>query len=255
MRKLLKRNEDGEFGAIGIGAMIVFIAMILVAGIAASVLVTTSNTIQIQALATGQQTTKEVASGLSVYEIAGKVNGSNDLNNLSITVKARPGSGDIDLNNTYILISDGTSKSLMRYNYVNASYASNEIALATSQGQTFVAKASADGNLFEMMNETAWAQINNETFAIAVLQDYDSSVTAYNPVINRGDKCAIFIRCGKIPRDYAETWGGHFTYGLFGREIPERTDVFGRIIPETGAPGVIAFTAPMSYVDTIYTLQ
>ena len=236
------RRDDGEIGAIGIGAMIVFIAMILVAGIAASVLVTTSNTIQIQALATGQQTTKEVASGLSVFEICGKVNGSNDLHNLSITVKPRPGSGDIDLNNTYILISDGTTKSLLRYDYANAS---------DSYGQTFVAKADADGNLFEFMNESAWANIDNETFAIAVIQDYDSSVTAFNPVINRGDKCAIFIRCGGVP-SANESW---MTYGLFGREIPERTDVFGRIIPEIGAPGVIAFTSPMSYVDTIYTLQ
>ena len=243
MRKILARKGDGEFGAIGIGAMIVFIAMILVAGIAASVLVTTSNTIQIQALKTGQQTTKEVASGISVFEICGKVNGTNDLNNLSITVKARPGSGDIDLNNTYILISDGTTKSLLRYDYTNAS--------SSFYGQTFVPKSSAQGDLFTLMNESAWANIDNETFAIAVLQDYDSSITAYNPVINRGDKAALFIRCGGVPAAN-ESW---MTYGLFGREIPERTDVFGRIIPETGAPGVISFTAPMSYVDTIYTLQ
>ena len=224
MRKILARKDDGEFGAIGIGAMIVFIAMILVAGIAASVLVSTSNTIQIQALATGQQTTKEVASGISVFEIAGKVNGTNDLNNLSITVKARPGSGDVDLNNTYILISDGSTKSLLRYNYVNASTTEQEAAEGNpSYGQTFVAKADADGDLFEFMNESAWANINNETFAIAVIQDYDSSVTAYNPVINRGDKCALFIRCGGRPHAN-ESW---MTYGLFGREIPERTDVFG----------------------------
>ena len=253
MRKLLFRNGDGRFGAIGIGAMIVFIAMVLVAGVAASVIINSSNAVQIQALDTGQETTKEVSSGLCVFEIAGKVNGTNDLNNLSITVKARPGSGDIDINNSYILMSDGTSKSLLRYNYVNASLASNEAL--SSLGQTFVTKASANGDLFEFMNESAWANLNNETFGMAVIQDYDSSVTAYNPVINRGDKVALFIRCGAIPRDYAETWGGHFTYGLFGREIPERTDVFGRVIPEVGAPGVISFTAPMSYVDTIYTLQ
>jgi len=252
MRKILARKDDGEFGAIGIGAMIVFIAMVLVAGVAASVIINASNAVQIQALATGQQTTKEVSSGLSVFEIAGKVNGSNDLNNLSITVKARPGSGGIDLNNTYILISDGTTKSLLRYDYANASATYDEVASGNpSYGQTFVAKADADGDLFEFMNESAWANIDNETFAIAVLQDYDSSVTAYNPVINRGDKAVLFIRCGGVPTAN-QSW---MTYGLFGREIPERTDVFGRVIPEFGSPGVIAFTAPMSYVDTIYTLQ
>jgi len=250
MGKLLKRNKDGEIGAIGIGAMIVFIAMILVAGVAASVIINSSNAVQIQALATGQETTKEVSSGLSVFGIAGKVNGSNDLNNLSIIVKARPGSGGIDLNNTYILISDGSTKSLLRYDYVNASHASNE-ASGTSYGQTFVAKGSTQGDLFTLMNESAWANIDNETFALSVLQDYDSSVTAFNPVINRGDKAVIFIRCGGRPAANMS----HMTYGLFGREIPERTDVFGRVIPEFGYPGVIAFTAPMAYVDTIYNLQ
>jgi len=138
MRKLLTRKNDGELGAIGIGAMIVFIEMIVVAGIAASVLVTTSNTIQIQALKTGQQTTKEVASGLSVFEIAGEVNvtgGTNyDMNYTAITVKARPGSGDLDLNNTYILISDGTTKSLVRYGHQNST-------------QIYIAKASTAGDL------------------------------------------------------------------------------------------------------------
>jgi len=252
MRKLLSRDYDGDLGAIGIGAMIVFIAMILVAGVAASVIISTSNSIQIQALTTGQQTTKEVASGVSVYGISGKINGSNDLSNLSIVIKARPGSEGIDINNTYILVSDGTTKSLLRYDYVNASTSSQEAAEGNpSYGQTYVAKGSASGDLFELMNESAWANIDNETFAIAVLQDYDSSVTAYNPVINRGDKCCLFIRCGGVPAANL-SW---MTYGLFGREIPERTDVFGRVIPETGAPGVISFTAPMSYVDTIYNLQ
>jgi len=242
MRKLLARNVDGEFGAIGIGAMIVFIAMILVAGIAASVLVTTSNTIQIQALATGQQTTKEVASGLSVFEICGKVNITSgtkyDINYTAITVKARPGSGDIDLNNTYILISDGTTKSLVRYGYYNSTL-------------IYVAKGSSAGDLFGLLSGDDWDECNRETFGIAVLQDYDSSVTEFNPVINRGDKAVLFLRCGEAPD--ATT---HATLsGVFGQEISERTDVFGRIIPEIGAPGVISFTAPMSYVDTVYTLQ
>jgi len=243
MRKILARKDDGELGAIGIGAMIVFIAMILVAGIAASVLVSTSNTIQIQALTTGQQTTKEISSGLSVFEISGKVNVTNgvktDIRFVAITVKARPGSGDIDLNNTYILVSDGTTKSLVRYGHQNATL-------------LFVAKASAAGDLFGLLSQTDWNETNYEKFGIAVLQDYDTSMTQFNPVINRGDKAILFLRCDELGGyDVDEGWFP----GVFSDEIAERTDVFGRVIPEVGAPGVISFTSPMSYVDTIYTLQ
>ena len=255
MKKLLARNAEADFGSIGIGAMIVFIAMILVAGVAASVIVGTSNTIQIQALTTGQQTTKEVASGLSVYGVSGEVNvtasTTYDLRYLAITVKARPGSDGIDLNNTFILVSDGTTKSLLSYNYVNASQAPNEDLSLGFQGYTFVGKSSAQGDLFGLLNTSAWSNVDRETFAIAVLQDYDSSITQYNPVLNRGDKAVLFLRCGGRPSANMS----HMDYGLFSSEIAERTDVFGRVIPETGYPGVISFTAPMSYVDTVYTLQ
>ena len=64
-----------------------------------------------------------------------------------------------------------------------------------------------------------------------------------NPVINRGDKAVLYIRCSALSN------------GTFNREIPVRTEISGRVIPEVGSPGVISFTSPMSYVDTIYKLQ
>jgi len=72
MRKLFINNKN-EMGAIGIGALIVLIAMILVAGVAASVIISTSNTLQSQALNTATQTTREVSSGISVLQVDGKV--------------------------------------------------------------------------------------------------------------------------------------------------------------------------------------
>lgn len=234
MRKLIKILFRKDHGAIGIGAMIVLIAMILVAGIAASVIIQTSNTIQLQALQTGQKTTKEVSSGISVFEITGLVynaSGSSTLENitkLAITIKPRPGSDDIDLNNTYILISDGVKKSLLRYGY---------------QNRTEIFDSSVSGNLFESISDTNWNITDYETFGIGVLQDEDNSMTAGNPVINRGDKAVLFLRCNSTNN------------GLFGRQIPTRTEIFGQVMPEIGSPGVISFTTPMTYVDLIYKLQ
>ena len=225
MRKLFLSKGSDDVGAIGIGAMIVFIALILVAGIAASVLVQTSNTVQIQALQTGQQTTREVASGLSVFEITGQ-KGLTGLENLSIVVRCRAGSPDIDLNNTYVLISDGLEKALLRYGYD---------ASLNLYGD------SPTGEYFSLI--TGLANCNKTLFGIAELQDYDSTMSQTNPVINRGDKAVLFIRCSSSNN------------GTFNREIPVRTEIEGRVIPEVGSSGVISFTSPMSYVDTIYKLQ
>ena len=71
MTKMKNTLKEKDVGAIGIGAMIVFIAMVLVAGIAASVLISTSTNLEMQALKTGQENIAEVASGLRVESIEG----------------------------------------------------------------------------------------------------------------------------------------------------------------------------------------
>jgi flagellin FlaB len=230
MVKLSIKKMD-DWGAIGIGAMIVLIAMILVAGVAASVLISTSNTLQSQAMKTGQQTTREVSSGLKVFSVLGEVNrtgttGSytyNDLWKLAITVAPKPGSEKIDLNNTYILISDGSTKALLTYQYNNSSAYNDDVT----------------GDIFGAI--TDWTALSNATFGIGVLQDYDNSLSRYNPVMTRGDKVILYV--------YTNS-----SY-VFNSQIGERKDIFGRVIPEVGAPGVIAFTSPQTYVDVIYSLQ
>ena len=97
-----------DVGSIGIGAMIVFIAMVLVAGIAASVLIQTSTTLESQALTTGKETTAEVSSGLDVVNIEGYKSGAGTIDMLAIAVRPRAGSADIDLAQTVIEISDSS---------------------------------------------------------------------------------------------------------------------------------------------------
>ena len=218
MRKIFKKNDHAS---IGIGAMIVFIAMVLVAGIAASVLIQTSTTLESQAMATGRETTDEVAGGIAVFDIEGHV--STDIDGLVITVRARAGSPDIDLNHTVILLSDGSTKVLLMYDYVDAGHFNSSVS-------------NADGNVFGIN----YTDLTNEEFGILVLSDPDSSLSQYSPVINRGDKVMLSV-------------GSSACFG--GTGIDERTDVFGYVYPEHGSPGVIAFRTPASYSDTVYDLQ
>jgi len=213
-KKILEKND---IAAIGIGAMIVFIAMVLVAGIAASVLVQTSSTLEMQALRTGQQTTSEVASGLFIEGIQGS-NSNDVITQLAIEIKPRSGSPDIDLNTTVIEISDSSTKYVLSYDSNNHTTASN-----------------VDGNLFTsgFYPESSGA---TTTFGVIVLQDADGSCIATNPVINFGDHVVLSV-------------GNAFS------GISPRTDVFGMVISEEGSPGVIGFRTPESYTETILALQ
>jgi len=215
----MKRMDRKNVGAIGIGAMIVFIAMVLVAGIAASVLIQTSSRLETQALATGSETTEEVAGGIAIDDITGHV--ATDIDMLAITVRVRAGSPDIDLNHTIIELSNGSKKVILSYDYADAYHFNSSI--------------DSDADLFGTGNIS---DLTNEEFGIIVLSDPDSSLSRYNPVINRGDKVVLTVDAD----------------ACFSK-IGERTDVLGMVIPEIGAPGMISFTTPSSYSDTVYDLQ
>jgi len=216
---ILKKKD---VGSIGIGAMIVFIAMVFVAGIAASVLIQTSTTLESQALATGRETTHEVAGGIAVFDVEGYVN--TDIDGLAITVRPRAGSPEIDLNHTVILLTDGTLKVLLAYDYLDPTHFNSTVDVS-------------DGDVFGF----AWDNLTKEEFGIMVLEDADTSLSRFNPVINQGDKVMLFVDANAC---FTTTPG-----------IDERTDVTGFIYPEHGSPGVISFRSPASYSDTVYDLQ
>ena len=217
MVKLCKLLKEKDVGSIGIGAMIVFIAMVLVAGIAASVLIATSTRLEMQALKTGQETIAEVGSGMKVESVEG-YNTSGLVVKLAVEVASRAGSPDIDLSQAVVEISDSATKHVLRYN------------------TSLTDDADVNGDLFGVS-----AFGDADEFDLIVLQDADDSCTQSNPVINFGDHVVIAIASDLI-----------FTTNA---GIAARTDVFGMVIPEEGAPGIIGFTTPSSYTETVMELQ
>ncbi|WP_435161197.1 archaellin/type IV pilin N-terminal domain-containing protein [Halorubrum sp. SY-15] len=94
-----------ERGQVGIGTLIVFIAMVLVAAIAAGVLINTAGFLQTQAEATGEDSTALVSERINVNSEVGIVaSGADTLDELRIAVTGAPGADQIDLAETTLQV-------------------------------------------------------------------------------------------------------------------------------------------------------
>ncbi|MDB2252466.1 hypothetical protein PN416_13665 [Halorubrum ezzemoulense] len=93
-----------ERGQVGIGTLIVFIAMVLVAAIAAGVLINTAGFLQTQAEATGQESTDLVSERIDVTSEVGVVGSPSpgELSEVRLGVSGAPGADQIDLTETTI---------------------------------------------------------------------------------------------------------------------------------------------------------
>lgn len=91
--RFLKRIKNDEDGAIGIGTLIVFIAMVLVAAIAAAVLIDTAGNLQSRAKRTGEDAVDDVSGGIQVLAVEGQYDDA---------------SGEIDVIKVYMVLYSGT---------------------------------------------------------------------------------------------------------------------------------------------------
>jgi len=90
-------------GQVGIGTLIVFIAMVLVAAIAAGVLINTAGFLQSKSEAAGQQSGDQVTNRLEVSSATGAVDQTDkEITHVNVTVKQAPGAENVDLRNTSV---------------------------------------------------------------------------------------------------------------------------------------------------------
>jgi len=210
--------KDDEKAIIGIGTLIVFIAMILVAAVAASVLITTSETLQQRAQTVGTQTIREVSSGLCIDDITGYTNENKTrIEYLALSVRPRAGSKDIDLT----LVTVSVLYDDLNVLTLNVSLIQN---VNLDNKSVFETPYTAGSNI------TLISLITSTEFGVIAIHDADNSVVNTNGV-NSGDRVLVILNLSAlIPNEE----GG----------LPAREPLFGKIQPETGAPGVYDITAP-----------
>ena len=98
----LNEQAADDRGQVGIGTLIVFIAMVLVAAIAAGVLINTAGFLQSSSEATGQGASDTTSNRIQVVSATGTALDSNGVGHVKLVVKKGPGSGNIDLSTTTI---------------------------------------------------------------------------------------------------------------------------------------------------------
>lgn len=213
----LKENKKAM---VGIGTLIVFIAMILVAAVAASILIRTSENLEQRAQAVATQTTKEVSAGLSVEDITGYTNENKTrITHLLLIVRPRAGSLDIDLSSVIITIQHN-SLTLLTFD-------SSLVAHSNTNNRTVLDTQVSGGG-----NQTILDAADNNNFGVIIIRDRDSSIMNTSG-INIGDRMYIVINLESIITE---------SNGLLKRDR-----ISGEIQPEIGSPGIFDIYSPAAF--------
>ena len=210
-KKSLKYDEKGMMG---IGTMIIFIAMVLVAAVASSVLIQTSQTLQERAYKVGAETIQEVSGGLEVKDIVGYANVNKTVvEYMAMVMTLTAGSPYIALQNVVL--------TLQIDNMTVLAYDPNIVA----------GSVSTDG-VFHTLDHSL---LNASNFGIIVIHDADNSIAGTGGM-NFGDTAFIIV---------------NLTAATQSAGVGPRQDVWGNIIPEIGLDAVYFLRTPAVFENRI----
>lgn len=112
----VRRLGSRDSAEVGVGTLIIFIAMVLVAAVAAAVIIGTSGDLQQRAQTTGKEAITEVTSNFRVLGVYGVRNDtSSDIWTVDLTAELSSGASNVPMNQMIMRFSDGHTETIYRY--------------------------------------------------------------------------------------------------------------------------------------------
>ena len=176
-------DRDVEAGSIGIGAMIVFIALILVAAVASTIIIKTAEELQQNAESTSDDTRKEISGKISILQVM--VNGSDgdDIDSLMITAKVASGSMDVQVQDIdWMITCGGSSYGLITGNLGTSDWAGGNIMKPESVNADYL-----NGDDYDADDEL----IAGTTFKFDINLDKDDAFDAVDEGAGSGDDANV----------------------------------------------------------------
>ncbi len=118
------RDKKGEMG---VGTLIVFIAMLLVAAVAAGVLLQTAGSLQEKSLSTGQQAKSQISTNARVIEVSATDGRNGNLTDFQQIMKLSPGSDPIKIDQVIFTFNTKDQTSTLKYKGTNGICEKNNV--------------------------------------------------------------------------------------------------------------------------------
>jgi|GEM_PF-6177631 len=108
----LRRRGDGDRAQVGVELLVVFIAAVVVAAIAASLLLNTALALQAQAQETGEESLDQLTERVQVVSALGEVGDDGTVETVRLRVRTAPGTDSVDLESASVqTVGDGVAPS------------------------------------------------------------------------------------------------------------------------------------------------
>lgn len=168
--KSLKNDNSGD---IGVGTLIIFISMVLVAAVAAAVLIYTTGALQQKATKTSKEATQQISSNIIVDRVLGDRSASLNasIDSLLIRIKPDVGTTSIDLRQVIVTVMDNSARYDLKYstNYTavavrdeDGSFNTSTPVLNSGDLIEIIVSGSALGNITLPTRKTFWLSLNQE---------------------------------------------------------------------------------------------